>query len=234
MDAYESVRDVDPPAFHDRSEAGRRLADALVAFRGQSVLVLGIPRGGVPVAAALAQRLSADLDVVVARKLGAPYQLELAIGAMTANGGLVLDYETIDALDIGETYLDSVIQRESDIARKLEARIRGTRPAPLVSRRVVVVVDDGLATGATMCAAVGSVRKHRPRKVVAAVPVGSRKACVDMRSEADEVVCLVMPEPLRAVGLHYDDFGPVEDGEVQRILQEFAPAIGNIEAVAAS
>jgi putative phosphoribosyl transferase len=210
--------------FRDRAEAGERLAEALGSYRGEGVLVLGIPRGGIPVAAIVAGSLEADLDVVVARKLGAPFQPELAVGAVTANGGLYRDEETIRALDVTEAYVEQVIQRESKVAHQREERFRGDKPAPSVEGRTVLVVDDGLATGATMRAAVRSVRKRHPARLIVAVPVGSEHACIALREEADEVVSLLTPEPFFAVGLYYVDFAPVEDDEVQRILDHFAAA----------
>jgi predicted phosphoribosyltransferase len=207
------------PLFRDRREAGRRLAERLQRYRGQDVLVLGIPRGGVPVAAALADRLDADLDIVVARKLGAPGQPELAIGAVTANGGRFLDQAIIDELGVGSHYLATVVAEQMAEARRREAWLRGIRPARPITGRTVIVVDDGLATGATMRAAVRSVRQQRPARLVVAVPVGSRQACEALRREADEVICLATPEPFWAVGLYYADFTPTEDAEVQALLQ---------------
>jgi putative phosphoribosyl transferase len=230
MKALEVIPVSHARVFHDRAEAGRRLAEALAAYRGQDALVLGIPRGGVPVAAEVARDLKAELDLVVARKLGAPFQPELAIGAVTANGGLFLDQETVEALGITENYLHDVIHRESEVAHQREERFRGAKPAPRVEGRTVLVVDDGLATGATMRAAVRSVRKRRPGKLVVAVPVGSHHACAMLWPEADELVCLTMPEPFYAVGLYYADFAPVDDREVQRILDEFAAVSANVAA----
>lgn len=207
--------------FPDRAAGGRALAEALADDTGKDVLVLGIPRGGVPVAAEVARRLDADLDVIVARKLGAPYQPELAIGAVTANGGLFLDHEMVTDMRIGETYLQTVIDRESNEAHRREKRFRGDRPAPRINGRTVIVVDDGLATGATMRAAVRSIRKHHPKRLVVAVPVGSEEACSSLLDEADDVVRLETPQPFFAVGLYYRDFLPTEDSEVQRILATF-------------
>jgi putative phosphoribosyl transferase len=205
--------------YRDRSDAGARLADRLEQYRGQDVLVLGIPRGGMPVAAEVARRLDADLVIVVARKLGAPVSHELAIGAVTANGGRFLNDEIIRELGVTAPYLEQVTIQERAIAQQREARFRGPHPMERVKNRVVIVVDDGLATGATMRAAVCSLRKQQPAKLIVAVPVGSQEACSALREEADEVICLVEPDPFYAVGLYYEQFMPTDDAEVQAILQ---------------
>ncbi len=208
--------------FADRRDAGRRLAEHLSRYRDQNVLVLGIPRGGVPVAAEVARALHAELDVVVARKLGAPGQEELAIGAVTANGGEYLNEEIIAALRVSDAYLAKVRREQTAEARRRETRFRRGRPAPGLRGRVVLLVDDGLATGATMRAAARSVRKAGPAKLVIAVPVGAAETCEALRKEADEVVCPETPEPFGAVGCFYLDFSATEDEEVDRILVELA------------
>jgi putative phosphoribosyl transferase len=215
-----------PQLFRDRTDAGRFLAERLGMYRGKDVLVLGIPRGGVPVAVEVARRLGADLDVLVARKLGAPGQPELAIGAVTANGGEFVNEEMIGYLGVSETYLQRVKQEQMAEARRREALFRGTRPVERIQDRVVILVDDGLATGATMRAAVRSVQKHRPALLLVAVPVGSREACDALRGEADEVVCPSVPERFGAVGSFYENFEPTEDSEVESILREFSAPRG--------
>jgi predicted phosphoribosyltransferase len=205
--------------FRDRVDAGRRLAEHLDEYRGQDALVLGIPRGGVPVAAEVARLLPAELDVVVARKLGAPSSAELAIGAVTANGGRFLNEPLIRELGVPAGYLERAIEEQMAEARRREQRFRGDRPKPRMAGRTVIVVDDGLATGATMRAAVRSVRQQQPRRLVVAVPVGSREACAALREEADEVVGLYAPEPFWAVGLYYERFAPTEDAEVEELLR---------------
>jgi putative phosphoribosyl transferase len=208
--------------FRDRVYAGRILAERLAAYRGKDVLVLGIPRGGVPVAAEVARSLDAELDVLVARKLGAPGQEELAIGAVTANGGEFINEELIGYLGVTRAYLERVKRDQMDEARRREALFRGGRPEEKIQGRVVILVDDGLATGATMRAAARSARKRRPGRLIVAVPVGSREACADLRSEADEVVCPWIPDSFGAVGYFYENFQPTEDAEVRRILREHA------------
>jgi putative phosphoribosyl transferase len=211
-------------AYHDRADGGRVLATHLTQYKGRDVLVLGVPRGGVPVAAEVAKSLDAELDVIVARKLGAPGQPEFAIGAVTANGGKYLNEEVVRGLPVSDEYLRRVTEAEMAEAHRREQKFRAGRPAARVKDRVVIIVDDGLATGATMRAAVRSVRSREPAKLVVAVPVGSREACDALRREADEVVCPSQPEAFWAVGFHYRDFEPTLDDEVVDILEEHARA----------
>lgn len=208
------------PGFRDRGDAGRFLARHLAAYRTTDTLVLGIPRGGVPVAAAVARALGADLDVLVARKLGAPDSPELAIGAVTANGGRYLNEDMIRDLGVSQEYVESVTAEETEEARRREERFRGDSPKAEFKGRVVILVDDGLATGATMRAAVRSVRRQGPAQVVVAVPVGSIEACGALRKEADEVVCPRTPVDFMAVGIYYADFTQTPDSEVRRLLHD--------------
>jgi len=216
-----------PPAetrYRDRAEAGVLLARALERYHGQRPVVIGIPRGGVPVAAAVARGLGGELDVVVARKLGAPMHEELAIGAVTADGGRFLNEDIIHALGVGDEYLSRVTDEQMREARSREQRFRGIRAAPSLTGRTVILVDDGLATGATMRAAARAVRARGPARLVIAVPVGSAEACAALAAEADEVVCPAQPEPFYAIGLHYVNFQQVEDAEVIALLQPGGPA----------
>lgn len=206
------------PRFRDRREAGARLAELLVGYRGQDLVVLGIPRGGVVVAAEVARVLGADLDVLVARKLGAPFSRELAIGAVTADGGRYLNEPLIEELGVPPAYVEQVTAEEMAEARAREARLRGARPPVPLAGRVAILVDDGLATGATMLAAVRAVRAQQPARVGVAVPVASREACLLVAREADDVVCVAVPEPFWAVGSFYERFEPTEDVEVQQLL----------------
>jgi len=205
--------------FRDRADAGARLAERLTAYQGKHVLVLGIPRGGVPVAAEVARKLDAELDIVVARKLGAPFQPELAIGAVTANGGRYLNDVLMQESGVTDDYLEKVTAEEMAEARRREERFRGQRAAPRIQGRTVIVVDDGLATGATMRAALRSLRQRQPARLIVAIPVGPATTCADLRTEADQVIALYEPEPFLAVGLYYEDFRATAEREIERLLR---------------
>lgn len=213
---------VEGPLFRDRRDAGEALVKSLQQYRGTHALVLGLPRGGVPVAAQVARALDADLDVVVSRKLGSPVSAELAIGAVTANGGRFLNDDLIRTLNVSDAYLTAVTETQQAEARRRETVFRDSRPAPVMAGRTVILVDDGLATGATMRAAVRAVRLQQPKRLVVAVPVGSPEACAALRGEADEVVCLYEPTYFGAVGYYYRDFEQTQDSDVQTLLEEFA------------
>lgn len=198
------------------------MAKRLESFRGPQTLIVGIPRGGVAVAAEVARLLEAELDVIVARKLGAPGQQELAIGAVTADGGRFLNQDIIAALGVSEPYLEAVTKVQMAEARHREEWLRSLRPAAAVVSRTVLLIDDGLATGATMRASARSLRQRHPARLVAAVPVGSRAACAALRPEVDDVVCLRQPEPFVAIGIYYHHFEPVEDEQVRELLLDIA------------
>ena len=211
--------------FFDRRDAGFKLGSALQDAFDASALVLGLALGGVVVAASVARRLQTDLDVLVVRKLGAPQSEELAIGAVTTDGGLYLNEEIIRWLEVRPEYIESEIERQRALGRERETRYRRGHRMPDLEDRVVILVDDGLATGASMIAAINSVRKHQPATVVVAVPVGAPGSCGDLKGLADDVVCLHQPDPFWSVGAFYRDFSEVLDEEVEDALQEVAARV---------
>jgi putative phosphoribosyl transferase len=198
--------------YADRRAAGRALATLLP--REDDTIVLGLPRGGVPVAAEVARALQAELDVYVVRKLGVPWQPELAFGALATGGTRVLNEEVVRQLGLGAETIAAVTHRELERLHAQEARLRRDRPAPRLRGRRVVIVDDGLATGATMRAAVTAAQVHEPRSVLAAVPVGAEETCRLLERAGIELVCAASPSPFLAVGEWYDDFSQVSDCEV--------------------
>ncbi|MBI5542968.1 MAG: phosphoribosyltransferase [Deltaproteobacteria bacterium] len=209
--------------FQDRREAGRALGVALAHLAGRpDTLVLGLPRGGVPVAIEVARALGAPLDVCVVRKLGVPGHEELAMGALASGGGAVLNRELIQELGIPPSEIERVAERElAELARR-ERVLRGAQPPVSVRGRSVILVDDGLATGSTMRAAVKAIRRLEPDRVVVAIPVAPADVCASLEAEVDELVCLSMPESFFAVGLWYEDFRQVSDEQVQELLAEAA------------
>jgi predicted phosphoribosyltransferase len=205
--------------FRDRRDAGRKLAAQLAAYAGRpDVLVLALPRGGVPVAYEVAQALRAHMDVFLVRKLGLPGHEEFAMGAVATGGVRVLNPDIVENLYVPGSVIDTVTQREQRELDRRERAYRGVRPPPDVRGTIVILVDDGLATGSTMRAATAAVKQQQPARVVVAVPVASQATCDELRREADEVVCLVTPEPFYAVGLWYDDFSQTTDDEVRALL----------------
>jgi putative phosphoribosyl transferase len=206
--------------FRNRSEAGRWLADRLQAYAQRpDVIVLALPRGGVPVGFELARSLNAPLDVFLVRKLGLPGQEELAMGAIASGGVRVLNDDVVRAVGVPASVIDDVARKEDQELRRREAAYRGSRPAPEVRGRVVILVDDGLATGSTMKAAVRAVRQMQPARVVVAVPVAAASTRDELAAEVDEVVCMTPPEPFLAVGRWYEDFSQTTDDEVRDLLQ---------------
>jgi putative phosphoribosyl transferase len=205
--------------FRDRREAGRLLAAQLAEYANRpEVLVLALPRGGVPVGFEVARALEAPLDVFVVRKLGVPGREEFAMGAIATGGVRILNEEVVRALGIPEQVIEAIAAKEQEELARRERLYRGDRPAPDVRGRTVILVDDGLATGATMQAAVKALRQQQPARIVVAVPVAAPETCDVLKSEADDVVCAVTPEPFYAVGLWYDDFSQTTDEEVRDLL----------------
>lgn len=227
----------DPPlltpdgvVFEDRREAGRRLAEQLEPFRDEQPVVVGIPRGGVPVAAEVARALGAPLDVAVVRKIGAPQNPEFAIGALAEGGVHVLSREVVRSTGLSDAGLRALIE---GVQRELDERIaryRGAREPVEIAGRTVILVDDGLATGRSALAAVISLRKRGARRVILAVPVAAPTSVEALRAEADDVVCVEMPADMWAVGLWYEDFSPTSDEEVTALLAENAATVADAAA----
>ncbi|MSO84130.1 MAG: phosphoribosyltransferase [Acidobacteria bacterium] len=213
--------------FVNRREGGRVLADRLRAYAGrEDVLVLGLPRGGVPVAYEVARSLGAALDVFVVRKLGVPQQPELAMGAIASGGVRVLNDDVVRSYRIPLEAIEAVaLGEERELARR-ERAYRNGRPAVPIEGQVVLLVDDGLATGSTMRAAIAAIRRLHPSRVIVAVPVGARETCQALRALADEVVCVNMPAAFSAVGVWYADFSQTTDDEVTGLLQDAGRPLG--------
>jgi putative phosphoribosyl transferase len=209
--------------FRNREEAGRLLVERLREYEGRDdVIVLALPRGGVPVGYEVAKALGAPLDVFVVRKVGVPGHEELAMGAIASGGVLVVDEGLMSRLGIGKDHVESAVTAELRELERREAAYRGGRPPPELEGRTVILVDDGLATGATMRAAALAVRKLSPARLVLAVPVAAAETCEQFEEVVDEIVCPVTPSPFYAVGLWYDDFSPTSDEEVRDLLARAA------------
>ena len=206
--------------FQNRIEAGRLLATKLADFASrEDVLVLALPRGGVPVGSEIAKALHAELDVLMVRKLGVPSQPELAMGAIAAGGVRILDREIVRALGITPTEIESAMNAETRLLESREALYRAGRPAPSIQGRTVILADDGMATGSTMRAAIAAVNKQRPGNLIVAVPVAALSTVQDLKTEGQEVVCLHALEPYGAVGAWYEDFSQISDAEVIQLLE---------------
>jgi predicted phosphoribosyltransferase len=206
-------------AFANRSEAGRLLAEKLEKYANRNdVIVLGLPRGGVPVAYEVAKRLHVPLDVFIVRKLGVPGFEELAAGAIASGSVRVLNEDVMRAIPYGDAAIEAVTAKETVELQRREQIYREGRPAPDLRRNVVMLVDDGLATGATMRAAVKALRQSGAAKIVVAVPVGPPDTCREIAQEADETICLSTPEFFQAVGQYYEDFSQTSDDDVRKLL----------------
>ncbi|MGR6034054.1 MAG: phosphoribosyltransferase [Candidatus Nitrosoglobus sp.] len=205
--------------FKNRIEAGRLLAEELKSYANRTdVLVLALPRGGLPVAFEVAQALGAPLDLMLVRKLGVPRQEELAMGAIAAGGTKVLNQDLVKSLNISDAALEAVISKEKRELERREHTYRGDRPVPEVGNRCVILIDDGLATGATMKAAVLALRQQQPAQIIIGVPVAPPDTVEELRKEADEIICLATPEPFYAIGTWYVDFSQTSDEEVRTLL----------------
>jgi putative phosphoribosyl transferase len=209
------------PIFRDRADAGRILAERVTrVIKDPHVLVLALPRGGVPVAFEVAQALRAELDIFPVRKLGLPGQEELAIGAIASGGVRVLNDALINERQLSRNLIDQITTREERELRRHEMLYRQGRPAPRVRDRAVILVDDGLATGATMKAAGRALRTQAPRRIAVAVPVAAKEMCNEFRLDVDEIVCAFTPALFMAVGNWYEDFSQTTEVEVQRLLKK--------------
>jgi putative phosphoribosyl transferase len=209
--------------FRDRRDAGRKLAQELSAYAGRSdVIVLALPRGGVPVAYEVALALNTPMDIFIVRKLGLPGREELAIGAIASGGVRVLNEDIIRELNIHQEAVDIIAQRELWELQRRERLYRGDRPAPEVQDHTVILIDDGLATGASMRAAVAGLRTQHPARIVVAVPTAAPETCEAFRPEVDEIVCATTPEPFYGVSRWYEDFSQTTDEEVRALLEKAA------------
>lgn len=212
--------------FQDRSDAGRQLSERLAAYLDSDARVLALPRGGVPVGYEVARALRAPLDVFVVRKIGAPGREELAIGAIASGGVRVLNQETIAMLGVDDGTIEAITQRELCELQRREDAYRGGLPAPDVEQRTVILIDDGLATGASMQAAILALRRRRPERIVVAVPVAPRDTCAALGRQIDDLVVLATPEPFRGVGAWYADFVQISDEQVRELLRDAVHAAG--------
>ena len=207
--------------FRDRAEAGQLLAEQLKPTYGNrsDVLVLGLPRGGLPVAFEVAQALNAPLDVCLVRKLGVPGHKELAMGAIADHDAMVLNSETVQLLGISQRAIERAAASERVELERRDRAYRGDRPAPSLKNRTIILIDDGVATGSTLKAALSVIKQQQPKELVIAVPVASPKICRELETKVDELVCLLTPESLQAISLWYENFSQTTDEEVRRFLE---------------
>lgn len=207
--------------FENRMDAGQKLAQKLLNYANRSdVIILALPRGGVPVAFEVAKVLHAPLDIFLVRKLGVPGHEELAMGAIASGGVLALNHSVVEVLDISDELIDRAAAKEHQELERRERAYRGDRPKPEVRHRTVILVDDGLATGASMRAAVMALRTQEPARIVVAVPTAAPETCQAFEDEVDEIICAVTPEPFWGVGAWYRDFSQTTDAEVRHLLKQ--------------
>jgi putative phosphoribosyl transferase len=207
--------------YGDRAEAGRLLASELVHYAGHpKLLILALPRGGVPVAFEIAQALHAPLDVFLVRKLGVPGQEELAMGAVASGNVRILQSDVLEAFGISHSTLQAATLQETEEMARRERLYRGDRPSPQVRDRTIILVDDGLATGSTMRAAIAALKQQHPERIIVTVPVATRETCAEFESEVDEIICLRTPASFQAVGLWYERFPQLTDEEVCELLEK--------------
>jgi putative phosphoribosyl transferase len=207
--------------FRDRTEAGRLLANELRAYANRpDVLVLGLPRGGVPVAYEVAKELGAPLDIILVRKLGVPGEQELAMGAIASGGVRVLNDDVIRMINIPDSVIDAVTAREQRELERRERLYRGSRPVPSLRGRTIILVDDGIATGATIRAAIALVRQQQPAAVVVATPVAPPSTCDELQADVDDLVCVMQPEAFLAIGYWYEAFPQTTDEEIGALLSQ--------------
>ena len=205
--------------FHHRKEAGQRLADQLIEFKNQKeVLVLALPRGGVPVAFEIAKKLNLPLDICLVRKLGVPDRQELAMGAIASNGVRIINQAVVNWLNISPGTIEQVTETEAKELQRRDRTYRGDKPSPNIENQTIILVDDGIATGSTLQAAIALLKQQHPRQIIIAVPVAPPAICQELRTEVDQLVCLEMPDNLTSISLWYDDFSQTGDQEVCRLL----------------
>ena len=205
--------------FHHRKEAGQRLADQLIEFKNQKeVLVLALPRGGVPVAFEIAKKLNLPLDICLVRKLGVPDRQELAMGAIASNGVRIINQAVVNWLNISPRTIEQVTETEAKELQRRDRTYRGDKPSPNIENKTIILVDDGIATGSTLKAAIALLKQQHPRQIIIAVPVAPPAICQELRTEVEQLVCLEMPDNLTSISLWYDDFSQTSDQEVCRLL----------------
>jgi predicted phosphoribosyltransferase len=203
----------------NRTQAGQLLAMRLSVYANRSdVLILALPRGGVPVAFEIAKKLHLPLDICLVRKLGTPRRKELAMGAIGMGGVRIINQDVVDWLHISEDIIEQVTQEEQQELERREVVYRGDRPLPVIENRTIILVDDGIATGSTLKAAITTLKQYQPKAIIVAVPVAAEIVCRELEKEVDQVICLMQPEPLDSISLWYEDFAQVSDQEVGELL----------------